>query len=987
MFVEIKRCSVLCALLAHTVFAQYRVESWTADNGLPISSVNRVMQTRDGYLWMATFAGLVRYDGARFQVFNTITSKGLRTSRFVSLFEDRQGDIWAPTEGQGLTRYHNGVFNTYTTSDGLPVNTPGGIFYDTEGHLLVDSEKGLVEWQHGRFVASHPDMPSEDNRKGLFLGRTSWGATWYSDATGLHRFEHDRVSVNIPLLLDFKRAYEDRTGRLWLEYGHPDGSRTLAYYKDGKLTSYSQRDGVPAFRTFSFLEDRQGVLWLGLMAGGGLLRIQDGKVTRYTTADGLPSNNVNGPYEDREGTLWVATEGGISWFTRQAIETFSPSNGLAAENTYPILQDHTGTIWIGSWPGLTSYDKGVFTDRAKEYGLTNKNVMSLLEDRDDALWIGTWGEGVKRMKKGRLETFIEPGTVLRAMLQDRSGDIWFAGPAGLARYHGGAFAALTSREGFPAVHAFSLFQDRAGDLWIGTDAGVSRYRDGRFTNYGEKEGFPGKVVRSFYEDREGTLWLGTYDTGLFRYANGRFTRYTTQEGLLDNGAFQIMEDNRGNFWFSCNVGIYRVSRKDLEDVAAGRLRTVTSVAYGKRDGMLSAECNGGAQPSGIHARDGRMWFPTQKGVAVIDPDRITSNGQPPPVVIEEVLVDQRPVNTAGGIEIHPGQSNLEIHYAGLTFLRSDLARFQHKLAQLDSDWVAAGNRHTAYYSHLPFGTYEFQVIAANRDGIWNRQGARLTVRVTPPFWRTWWFDIAVALGLVAIATLAFRGRLRGLRREQAVQKAFSRRLIESQETERKRIAAELHDSLSQTLSIIKNRAVLSLQDPNQERMLDQMEEIVAAAGDALAEIREIVHDLRPVEIDRLGLTKAIGAMAKKVAGASGVRIQTDLNTLDGIFSSDTEVNLFRMVQEGLSNIVKHSDAADASIQVRREPQMVEITMRDNGKGFETAAASAIHVSGLGLMSISERARIIGAKVQVSSAPGHGTTLTIRIGLDGSRNGH
>jgi signal transduction histidine kinase len=357
------------------------------------------------------------------------------------------------------------------------------------------------------------------------------------------------------------------------------------------------------------------------------------------------------------------------------------------------------------------------------------------------------------------------------------------------------------------------------------------------------------------------------------------------------------------------------------------------------------------------------------------------------VVIEQVRVEQRPAPPGGAIEIRPGEGNLEIHYAALTFSRPELARFRYKLEPLDADWVDAGSRRTAYYSHLPFGTYRFRVIAANRDGVWNREGAAIVVRAYPPVWRTWWFDALSAAAGISAAAFLFRRRIRRLQQEQAAQEAFSRQLIESQERERKRIAAELHDSLSQTLSIIKNRAVLSLQAESAERALGQMEDIAEAAGEALAEVREIVHGLRPVEIDRLGLTKALGAMVKKVSGSSGIRIAAEIDPLDGTFPGDAEMNVYRIVQEGLSNIVKHSGASEAGVYVRRHPQSVEIVMRDSGKGFSPEAVVPAHGSGLGLMSIAERARIIGAKLQVVSAPRQGTTVTVRIGLETPRNGN
>jgi len=973
---------LVCALLPASEAAEFRIESWTADTGLPIGSVNRVLQTRDGYLWMATFAGLVRYNGSTFEVFNTGNSKGLRTSRFVNLFEDREGALWVPTEGHGLTRYFHGEFTTYTTANGLLDNAAGDIFYDTEGHLLFDSPKGILEWRDGKFVRGHGTVPSVADPGKLIQGRTASGATWFTDPSGLHRYEHDRVSIDIPLQLDIKRVHEDRTGALWMEYEIRGGERVLARYREGKLKIFNKADGMPQFRTFGAVEDRQGAIWMGLRNGGGLIRIQNDRIARFTTVDGLAHNEVSTPIVDREGTLWAPTDGGLTWVGRQAITGYTPADGLASQNVYPILQDRHGVIWIGTWPGLTRYENGKFSRASAGPDL---DVLSLFEDRSGRIWVGAWGPGLRYLNNGKLEVY--PGSesafsVVRTMAQDAAGDLWVGCSSGLFRLHNGKFSPLTARDGFAGREVHSLFMSRGGDLWIGHESGVTRYRDGVFTNYAEAQGFAGKVVRSFYEDAKGVLWLGTYDSGLFRFESGSFVRYTIAQGLVDNGAFRIFEDAHGYFWFTCNRGVYRVARAELEAVAAGRARTVTSVPYGKRDGMPSAECNGGGQPAGVQARDGKLWLPTQKGVAVIDPETVPTNNLPPPVVIEQVSVEQRPASLAGRIDVLPGQSNLELHYAALTYVRPDLTQFKYKVEGLDPDWVNAGNRRIAYLSRLPFGTYTFRVIAANRDRVWNTQGASVTLRVVPPFWRTLPFFLLTVGCLAALGALVVRRRARRLQRELALHDAFSRELIDSQEKERKRIAAELHDSLSQTLSIIKHRAALSLQNGSRpDAVREQMEEIAAAAGEALAEVREIVHDLRPVEIDRLGLTKALGAMVKKVSGSTAIRLATEIDPIDGFFSSAIEINIYRIVQEGLSNVVKHSEAADASVRIRRDDGGVEITLRDDGKGFapEVAVNPQRRGSGLGLVSISERARIAGGKLQVQSAPGHGTTLTIRIG--------
>jgi len=484
-----------------------------------------------------------------------------------------------------------------------------------------------------------------------------------------------------------------------------------------------------------------------------------------------------------------------------------------------------------------------------------------------------------------------------------------------------------------------------------------------------------------YEDRDGVLWIGTYDGGLGRLENDKLTRYTVREGLFNNGVFQILEDSRGYLWMFCNRGMYRVLKRELNEFAMGKRRAISSIAYGKSEGMRNAECNGGLSPAGIRARDGRLWFPTQDGIAVIDPERVTLNLRPAPVVIESISEDRQPVEVDEAIRIPPGRQNLEIQYTALSLLNSDQIKFKYKMESLHRDWVEAGVRRTAYYSHLPPGNYIFTVIAANSDGVWNTQGKSLPVVVLPPFYRTWWFVVVTFATAAGAVLLAWQYRVSQLQRVRAAQQAFSHQLIASQEAERKRIAGELHDSLGQSLAIIKNRALLSLSTPSDhERALEQLREISEASSEAIHQLKEIAHDLRPYQLDRLGFTSAIESMARSMAEAHDLRLTLQLDRIDGLFSSEAEINIFRIVQESINNVAKHAEATEAAVTIQKNSGIVQIVVRDNGRGF-TPSADAVNGGtrrGFGLTGMAERARLLGSSCNISSIPGHGTTITIAL---------
>ena len=302
-----------------------------------------------------------------------------------------------------------------------------------------------------------------------------------------------------------------------------------------------------------------------------------------------------------------------------------------------------------------------------------------------------------------------------------------------------------------------------------------------FITYAMAEGVATNHIWTIYEDADGTFWIGTYDDGLSRFRDGHFFNYRMEHGLFDNGVFQILEDRRGYFWISCNRGIYRVSRQELNDFAEGRVSRINSVAYGKHDGMLNIECNGGRLPAGIIARDGKFWFPTQEGVAIVDTEAVCINPQAPPTLIESVTLERDPVDFQRGVTIDPGQRGLEISYTGLSYIKSDQIKFKYKLEGLDHDWVDAGTRRVAYFPYLPPGSYRFRVIAANSDGVWNNEGASIKVTVRAAFWQRLWFWLLCAGAGVSVAAFVIKGRVVRLKNKHAEREAFSRRLIQSQE--------------------------------------------------------------------------------------------------------------------------------------------------------------------------------------------------------------
>jgi signal transduction histidine kinase/ligand-binding sensor domain-containing protein len=967
--------------------AQYRYDVWTADNGLPQNIVRSIYQAPDGFLWVATFDGVVRFDGVHFTVYNKGNTPGIESNRFGSMYGDEHGDLWLGTEDGALTHYHNGVFQLFGPAQGVVPHTLLGINGDGAGHVWVLFSDTIAEWNEakGQFV----DITPKDLRIHYEPFRWPNAGFWGVDKNGLHCFLRGQfVTYPLPPWLTSESIWnlgKDENGTIWLET--MDGK----HVRIDPNGTVSRINGPGDVATYSYV-DHQGHSWT-ISFRHRLQRFLEVPGSGHITEMGF-----NTLYEDREHNLWLGSEGqGLYLMQRQFIQTYSRDQGLTSYNIYPIYQDHAGAIWIGAWgngPGLFRFDDGKFAPYNISNNFRTQLLTSICEDREGRLWVATHG-GLFLYQHGRFEQQnslpLPERSIVQAVYQDREGTIWFGTSLGLLADKDGTTRLFTKADGLAVDDVRVIKQSRSGDLWIGGYGGLTRLRNEQFTHWTEHDGLPSNNIRAIYEDGDGVIWIGTYDGGLGRFKDGRFTTYNVGNGLFNNGVFQILEDGRGNLWMSCNRGIYRVSKQELNDYAAGTRRTITSVSYGKTDGMLNIECNGGLSPAGIRARDGKLWFPTQDGIAVIDPTTVFINPQPPPVAIESFLIDNASVPIDGPVQIKAGKRNLEIEYTALSFIKSDQIQFKYKMDGLDVDWINAGTRRTAYYSHLPPGDYVFQVIARNSDGVWNNEGKSLAVTVLAPFYETWWFEMLILLAIGALILIAWRYRVMQLQEANAVQQAFSRQLIASQENERKRIAAELHDSIGQRLVVINNLALFFLRSRKKDDAggaeAQSIEELSEEAALAMKETREISYNLRPFQLDRLGLTKALEGMIRTVGTASGIRFSTELDNIDDLFPEDLRINFYRIVQESLGNIMKHAQATEVAVRVKRSERSTTLTIEDNGHGFpHESRSSHSGTSGFGMTGMAERARLLGGEFKVRSMPGRGTIVTVEIPLNGDRRG-
>ncbi|MEK7723446.1 MAG: two-component regulator propeller domain-containing protein, partial [Acidobacteriota bacterium] len=925
-----------------SVLAQeYGFDTWTTANGLPQNTVTGVVQTPDGYLWISTFDGLARFDGVRFTIFDKGNTKGILNNRFSGLFVDKEGVIWATTENGVITVYRNGVFSSHQSPE--ISSSSLAIVSDFEGNALIETNIGYYYLKDGKFV---PAAEKKELNVKQIYGKKS-GAKWTFRADGVsHLKEGQMTNYSFTLPPEYLNQnanfqnLEDSQGALWLTT--KDKIYRLA---NEKVTVFTQNE-IPALRKLSpflILDDAEGNVWfiLGISdttqkLDWQLVKFKDEKTTTYNLGKSL---NATRGISDREGNFWLATTAGLRRLRPQLISTLSVNDGLVSNEVYPLLQTNKGDILIGLPQGLNIYRDGKIINSGLKYGNGSPLYMrGLWEDKVEKIWLGYQGDG----GFGRFEDASSLNRIgikdlpngATDFASDREGNIWIATEEGLFKYKDDKeISHYTMADGLRSDKIITLHFDRNGNLWLGTFDGLSLFKDGKFTNFADVENSPKGFVRAIYEDAEGVLWFGTYGDGLVRYKDDKFFNYRVENGLFNNGVFAILEDNRGNFWMSSNRGIHRVSKQELNDFADGKIPKLNSVSYDEKDGMLNAECNGGRIPAAIKTKDGKLWFATMGGVAIVDPDAEKLNPNPPPVLIEKIEIDRKIIDSRllqSAIEMLPGQSNLEINYTGLSLIKSNQIKFKYKLEGFEENWVEAGNQRTANYSYLPHGSYIFRVIAANADGVWNNEGAAIKIIVHPYFYQTWWFRILLALTIALIVWLIYHNRVSHLRQIAETKTQFTRQLIESQETERKRIAAELHDGLGQNLVIIKNRAMLGIKKgDDKERTAKEFNSISESATQALEEVREITNNLRPQLLDRLGLTKAINAMLKKVTDV--IEVESEIDSIDDLFSENEEIGIYRIVQESLNNVIKHSNATWVKVNIKQTEKSVLLRIEDNGK--------------------------------------------------------
>ncbi len=769
----------------------YKQTVYTSLEGLPQNSIFSIVQTPDGFIWLATNAGIARFDGVHFDVFNRQNTPGMISDNSEFLLVDRQGILWIATYQGGIMSYQNGIFeNKYTQSDGLVSNNVRVILESRYGSssFWIGTVDGLNRLEQGKiFTVPFPGTARshkvqallEDSRGQLWVG-TNEGLLVVTKNQDQYVMKHAGFeSIEITALVI------DREDRLWVG---TSGHGLISVQGDYRRV-FTTENGLSSNLIETLYMDGEGALWIGTR-DAGLMRLKHDQISGFNLEKGLSHNYILSVFKDREGNLWIGTNGGgLNLLSDSKITTYDTKRGLSYDQVYGIYQDSRGSIWVGTYGfGVNCIKDGrVIRQLTRKDGLPTGNVLTICEDPEGNMWFGTYGKGIVRlnMEDGSMKTYTTRNGLISdfvyGLYVDRKNRFWVGtNKGGLHLFSNGRFVLEKKLE--DKVRVF--LEDSRGNLWVGTDiSGLFRLTNGKSEAFNETHGLSSQDIMSIFEDKAGDIWIATYGGGVnrYRYADGQFKSIGQKHGLPHDIVYWILEDDSHNLWMSTMEGIFRVSRQELENFFNGASGDVSGTTFDEAYGMKVRECNGGTQPSGWRTRDGRLWFITAAGVAVIDPGEMLEKTLPPPVVIKQITVDNItyiPAALRDQLVTPPGKGDIEVRYTGLSFVVPERVTFAYKLEGYDENWTKPGTRRTAYYTNIPYGTYNFRVKACNHEGIWNEKGESIKITIRPHFWKTWWFGILGLIFILLLIGLFYILKMKNIKTRQ--------RVLEQQVAERTR---------------------------------------------------------------------------------------------------------------------------------------------------------------------------------------------------------
>jgi ligand-binding sensor domain-containing protein/two-component sensor histidine kinase len=938
---------------------------WGQEEGLFQPTVYSIVQTRDGFLWLGTQDSLIRFDGLHFREYDRAAEAGLQRSLIRNLLEDDQGNLWVGSLGDGLVRIApDDSFKVFGPADGVDSQTVFCLAAGQNGTVFACTDKGIVRIQHNhvRTFTKADGLPTNSIRA---LCQTADGTTWVAGLDSGMAVSHGTgfQPYLIPGVAPAERitSLACDAGTVWM--GTHNGLIRMA---NGRTQTFTTEEGLPDNDVSSLYAGPDGTFWIG--TNDGVSRYRNGRFSVYRTRDGLSHSLVLSLYTDREGTLWVGTKNGLDQFTNGKVTPYTMNEGMLSNNAAAVVQDAAGRIWVGTMgQGLNMFDGQKFSAITARNGLLDNTILSLLPEASGDLWVGT-KRGLNRLHNGRVVASFTPqqglpGSRVSAIVRDPDGTLWVGTDQGLGYLDAGIFkpshlgleADRRDVYALSSTHNVRLFASAAGPSLSYLKDGVPR----------SAELQPSQPVSCFNFDHVNHVgWLGTLGSGLLYWKNGVFTHIRVKDGLYDNRIYAILRDDKANLWFASSKGIFRVSERDLLDFVSGRIHYVTSIPF--TTGQLRFECRSGVQPAACRTRDGRLWFSTTNGLVEVDPNRLNNNTAPPPVQITASVINGRRTQPQQNVTLNPFERNLEIRYAGLSFIAPDKMTFRYMLEGSDKTWVDAGTRREAFYASLPPGHFRFVVMGRNADGVWSKDPAILRFSVAPRIYERKWFFPLLVLLLASAVVVWYRLRIRRL------QQRFNWVLAE-----RSRIARELHDTLLQGLSgvTMQLQALWTRLSPSSEK--EFLRDIIQDAARCSTEARQSLWGLRSTNVKSEDFSEKLAHACREANAGGALELVLDVDAVSLSSMPDAEFQLLRIAREAVANAARHSHAKRVQVELRATGSELNLRICDDGLGFNPLAPQPGH---FGLVGMRERAHEIGAQLELTSEPGCGVELNVRLPL-------
>jgi ligand-binding sensor domain-containing protein/signal transduction histidine kinase len=962
--------------------SQYAHTSWKIRDGFSKGQINAIAQTPDGYLWLGTHFGLLRFDGVRTVPFQPPADQPSNSAEIFELFVARDGTLWIGSD-QGLSSWDGSRLTQYPQ---LARQFVLAVLEDHDGTIWA----GSLNIPNGRLCTIRRDNVECFGQDGT-LGRgvvdlfeDSQRNLWALGSKDLWRWKPaPSKSFTMQGYFGRESLLEDSDGALMI--GTEQGIKRLS---SGKMESYPVPGTTNEFIVSSMLRDRDGALWIAA-SSAGLLHVHQGRTDVFSSADGLSGDQVSAMFEDREGTIWVATTKGLDRFREQTVSTFSEKQGLSSSVVFSALATSDGSVLAVTNYGLNRWSNGQIRPLGRvPTGVEERknSPRSLFQDSRGRIWSAT------ATQFGYLENdrFVAlrgiPGGVTRSIADDHKGNLWVANQnSGLFQLRDNQVLQNLSWEklGHSDFGAALEIDRVSGGLWVGFfGGGVVYFKDGEVrASYAADAGLGAGRVDDLQFDRDGALWISTQG-GLSRLKDNRIATITQANGLPCDEIHWMRADDFDRVWLNTACGLVQVTRAELRAWAAAVdqnkdiQRKIPLTVFDTSDGVRSRSYSSGFYPQVATSVDGKLWFPVEDGLSVIDPHHLSFNTLLPPVQIQQVVADRKTYNANGQIHLPPLNHDLEIDYTALSFVAPEKIRFRYKLEGYDRDWQEAGDRRQAFYTNLPPRNYRFRVIACNNSGVWNETGAFLDFSIAPAYYQTTWFRLLLVLAVLLVLFALYRLRVR-----QVAQQV--RAGIEGRLDERERIARDLHDTLLQSVQglILKFHAGIK-QIPSDIPARETMEKALDHADQVLAEGRDRVRNLRATSVSIDDLALAFTRVATETTRGREATFKTVVEGGERRLHPLVQEEAYCIGREAIINALTHSGGANVEVEIIYESRKFGLRVRDNGSGI---ASQILEEGGRsdhwGMQGMRERANKIGAELRIWS--GHATGTEVELTVPGA----